>query len=191
MIGLALTNFLWPHHTTLFLSYLDTLQSISATRILEIAPGHGLLGYSAINNLVNDYCYSCIDISESSLSLTSQLFVGVDNYSSVLADVTTYNDHTGTYDLIICGELLEHVENPSLILKSIKNLLTVNGIAYVTAAITAAAPDHIYLFRSPDNVISMIESVGLQIIKRTLGTSKAVYGNDNLAPRVLSCWIHA
>ena len=67
------------------------------------------------------------------------------------------------FDRIICGEFLEHVEDPILVLKKLKNLLTDNGKIFITAAIWSGGIDHIYLYKTTDEVRDQISQIGLKI----------------------------
>ncbi len=61
-----------------------------------------------------------------------------------------------SYDRIVCGELLEHLENPEELLHKLDGLLAPNGKIFLTTAIWAASLDHIYLFRSTAEARAMI-----------------------------------
>jgi len=69
----------------------------------------------------------------------------------------------GTYDAIIMGEVLEHVEQPDVFLKRIAELAKDDAYIYVTTCINAPAVDHIFLWRSTDELEKMIEGTGLKI----------------------------
>jgi SAM-dependent methyltransferase len=60
-------------------------------------------------------------------------------------------------DRIICGELLEHVDDPEALLATLDRLLAVDGRLFLTTAIWAASPDHVYLFESAAEVRQMLE----------------------------------
>jgi SAM-dependent methyltransferase len=63
-------------------------------------------------------------------------------------------------DYIVSQEVLEHLEDPLVFCKNLCGILKDDGYAYITAAITAAHSDHIYLFKSPDELKSMLEAAG-------------------------------
>ena len=68
-------------------------------------------------------------------------------------------DNEKKYDLIICGELLEHVENPRDLLDKLNIILKEDGTIFLTTAVYAAAIDHIYLFDNVDEVRHMLREV--------------------------------
>ena len=66
------------------------------------------------------------------------------------------------FGAIILSEILEHVEKPDIILKSLKNQLRADGRIFVNVPIWSPAPDHI-LFRNEDDAIELINESGYQI----------------------------
>lgn len=67
------------------------------------------------------------------------------------------------FDMIVMGEVLEHVENPEIMLKKINSLLTQTGKSYITTVINGPTIDHIYLFRTIEDVLIMMERCGLYV----------------------------
>jgi cyclopropane fatty-acyl-phospholipid synthase-like methyltransferase len=70
-----------------------------------------------------------------------------------------------SYDAIVMGEVLEHVEQPEAFLKRIHELAKDDAFIYVTTCVNAPAIDHIYLWRSTDDLEAMIERSGFRITK--------------------------
>lgn len=56
------------------------------------------------------------------------------NYEAYYADVTKLEDveFDDKFDVIVCGELIEHLENPGLMLKGIKRFMHANSILIIT-----------------------------------------------------------
>lgn len=167
MIGVALSQFLWRNHRDMFLFFIKKIRDIKGENYLEIGPGHGLFFMEAIsgNNFTN---FHAIDISETSLELTKDFIdYSMDmknkNVSFYLSDINTFN-FGEKYDFITMGEVLEHVEDPYPLLKSIHNLLKENGQAFISTCANAPVIDHIYLYNSIDEIREDITKAGLKVI---------------------------
>ena len=63
------------------------------------------------------------------------------------------------------GEVLEHVERPDIFLRRIAELATDDAYIFVTTCVNAPAVDHIFLWRTTDELESMIVSNGLSIVE--------------------------
>lgn len=83
------------------------------------------------------------------------------------------------FDRIICGEFLEHVEDPILALKKLRNLLTNNGKIFITAAIWSGGIDHIYLYKNTQEVRDQICQTGFKIESEL---PQAVFEKDEQEP---------
>ena len=59
------------------------------------------------------------------------------------------------------GEVLEHVEQPEVFLRRIAELAKDDAFIFITTCINAPAVDHIYLWRTTDELEEMIEASGL------------------------------
>ena len=99
-------------------------------------------------------------------------------YSIVEKDFTTYTKQN-KFERIICGEFLEHVEDPVKIMKQLSNLLTTDGKIFLTAAIWSGGVDHIYLYENPKQVRQHISEAGLMIEKELV---QPVFDKDKEYP---------
>lgn len=68
-----------------------------------------------------------------------------------------------SFDVIVMGEVLEHVESPEACLRKIANLARPDAFIYVTTCINSPAIDHIFLWRTTDELETMIRGCGLGI----------------------------
>ena len=62
----------------------------------------------------------------------------------------------GSFDAIVMGEVLEHVEQPDVFLRRIAELAKDDAYIFITTCINAPAVDHIYLWRTTDELEEMI-----------------------------------
>ena len=75
------------------------------------------------------------------------------------------------FDKIMCGEFLEHVEDPVGILTKLNQLLKDDGKIFLTAAVWAAHIDHIYLYNNAEEVRNHIRKAGFLIEKELVQAS--------------------
>ena len=167
MIGLALSSYIWIAHIKVrhyFLDYIKTQKSVG--KYLEIGPGHGEFFTIALKESAFQ-SYVGMDLSPTSCELTKNMVehqVGdlINKCQFLCADFFSYSFNEKV-DLIVIGEVLEHVENPLHFLLRAKEILTSQGEIFATIPINAPAIDHIYLFSNPDEVKEMIKKAGLKI----------------------------
>jgi 2-polyprenyl-3-methyl-5-hydroxy-6-metoxy-1,4-benzoquinol methylase len=67
-------------------------------------------------------------------------------------------------DFIISQEVLEHLEDPPAFIRALRNMVRPDGHGYITAAINAGHTDHIYLYRTADEVRRQIEDAGWTVL---------------------------
>lgn len=168
MYGLAITNFLWPNHVEMARFLRQTLPRDRAGRYLEVGPGHGFLLLSAIEVGSFDE-FLGVDLSAASVEQTRTI---VDHFHPdaparvELRDFLEADDLApGSFDAIVMGEVLEHVEQPAVFLRRIAELAKDDAYIFITTCINAPAVDHIYLWRTTDELEEMIEASGLSIVE--------------------------
>jgi len=166
--GLLLSHYLWPHHyrqieyfKTFFLSMLCRHQ---VTEFAEVGVGTGI--YSRLTlQAVPEIRGAGFDISPMSLRFTLghvAAYGHADRYSAIKHNILEQpNDKT--YRALICVEVLEHMEDPLVLLKSLKSMCAADGKMFVTAALNAADADHIYLYRQPQDVLDQVAAAGLYL----------------------------
>lgn len=162
MHGLLLSQFLWAHHYHVLLFFHDMIRKHAPHihRYLEIGGGHGLYLSEAMNLIGDQATFELVDISRSSIEMTRAM-TGISDLSCHLTDVYEYRPALG-YDFITLGEVLEHVEQPRLLLKKIHGLLNEEGRLLITTPTNAPAIDHIYLFRNAAEIREIITEAGFE-----------------------------
>ena len=183
LVGLYCTYFLWPHHYQLLRFYRDAFLSPSHDPqglVMEWGPGHGLLSVEALGRWTNSPSL-LIDLSPQSLDFSKAILGACGAGARV---ETRLEDVLAAPDLprasrIICGELLEHVPDPKALVGRIRDSLEAGGLAFLTGAINAPQPDHIFLFRSEDELLRLVEDGGLSVHAHLTVRHPSRAGDDN------------
>jgi SAM-dependent methyltransferase len=168
MDGLLLSQVFWRNHVDIarfFRGYVAGLPD--GFDHLEIGPGHGLqLAHAAMDGK----CRSAAawDISEASLRSTRECLDRLGVSAAVTLEKRSIFDlgHSGRYTSIVISEVLEHLENPAAALAGVRRNLAAGGRAFVNVPCNSPAPDHIYLFSHPDDLLGMLEDAGFVVLER-------------------------
>ena len=171
LLGVYLTNFMWAHHMDLSMFFERRfLPRIGqGQRLFEIAPGHGGWGLWALH-ATSGTTLRGFDISPSSMRIATALAhaAGLGERASYIeADATQLTPSVAgpAADACICCFLVEHLENPDALLTSIRQLLDLNGIAFVAGALTAAQVDHIFEFKRESELVLLAERNGFRVLE--------------------------
>jgi 2-polyprenyl-3-methyl-5-hydroxy-6-metoxy-1,4-benzoquinol methylase len=168
MYGLALTLYLWPNHLQLLRYFRRMLPARRGGRYIEIGPGHGAFFRHAVRHGGFAECLG-VDISPTSLAMTRRLLesdaaLPGARWRLLEADLLAAEDLGTDYDAVVMGEVLEHVEQPQRFLERIRDMAADGAFIYVTTAINAPAVDHIFLFKSVEEVTDMAAAAGLNVV---------------------------
>jgi 2-polyprenyl-3-methyl-5-hydroxy-6-metoxy-1,4-benzoquinol methylase len=166
MYGLAITSYFWKQHKKINNFFDDVLPLDKEGIFLEIGPGHGNLMAKAMSRSSYN-SFLGVDISPTSIELTEQLLKAnvwgeSRDYELMIADFLD-GEFEGTYDAIIMGEVLEHVEQPSLFLEKIASLSKKDSFIFITTCINTPAIDHLALFRSVEEIKTLFSNAGLEV----------------------------
>jgi SAM-dependent methyltransferase len=172
MVGLGISQFLWPTHYQMFSFFKKAIDNNagSVSSYLEIGPGHGLFLEYALSQLHKLSVAVAIDISPTSFDLSRSIIQSCASVQKevkfVLGDVTK-TDFDSHFDFVTMGEVLEHVNQPKILLQKLKTLLAPGGRAFVSTCANCPAIDHVVQFNSLQQIRDLITSAGL-IIRRDL-----------------------
>lgn len=193
MIVTILTQFLWPHHLSIFQFFLREFAQTHAEgvgTVIEFAPGHGFFGRKALEAWP-DATLTGIDISAEAVNISKGMAA-----ANAVAQRTQYItgnalDFLGApADRVIAGELLEHLDQPQMLMDSVFNTLVSGGYAFVTAALTAAHMDHVTEFKTSQEVFDMATKAGLQVDSYLEAAPLVIPKGTNKIPRVLAMVLH-
>lgn len=165
--GILLSQIFWHNHTMaldLFRTqFLPTLPI--AFEHVEVGPGHGLfLAFAASD----PRCKGATgwDVSRTSLEAagrTLDKFGVTAPVTLTQQDILAHAPQAGHFDSALISEVLEHLETPDLALKTLFESLRSGGRIFVNVPINSPAPDHIYLWTEPEQIVQLVAAVGFQV----------------------------
>ena len=181
MVGLAISQFFWETHYKMFKHLQSFIFSSKRSKTyLEIGPGHGLFSYYSCKNLDNIKKFHVIDISKTSLKLTKDfLNLSLKNKKTKVKYI--HGDFVKSqmdtkYDIIVCGEVLEHVSNPKRFLEKIHYYLNNNGKVFISTCINCPAIDHINQWHSIEEIRKIYKKANLKLVsQKILPVEKVTY----------------
>lgn len=158
--SLMLTYLFWPNHYAMMEFYWDHILKERPEKVLEIGAGHGLFSSELLR--LCDSRVTIVDISPLSIEVCKEMAPFGVNLN--LTDYITW-DIVETFDFIIMGEVLEHVDDPTLFLRKTHSILSDNGSVYLTTCAECPAVDHVYRFKTVDEIREMVARCGFSIDK--------------------------
>ena len=181
--GLYFSEVFWKiHHNFTNFSLNNFMSNLPSTgNILEVPSGTGFFLCEFLRKNPNWFAVG-VDLSDSAIQFTHKLFqvnkIQKNSYKIIKMDFLQLETNK-KYERILCGEFLEHLEDPLSALKKLKSLLTKNGKLFVTVAVWAAHIDHIFLYKSSEEVRNHIRKAGLKIEKELV---QAAFAKDEADP---------
>ena len=168
--GILLSHFSWPHHYEQLLFFKKkVLKNIPNKKIkfCDIGPGTGFYTRFILDNK-NQSLGHVFDISDHSLNFTKNQCQKFNVSERLICNKKNIInlDIENEFDFLVNVEVLEHLENPEEFLKALRRMMKENSYGFITAAVNAANEDHIYLYRSGNEVKNQIEKCGFKIIAK-------------------------
>ena len=165
--GLLLSHELWPHHhrQRRFFeeSFVAELRRAGAPRFYDVGIGTGFYSRVALAGAPGS-TGTGFDVSPSSARYAQwhvAAFGAADRYRVELRDVVA--DPPPPVEWLVCVEVLEHLEDPLAFLKGLRRLLAPGGKGFITAALNAPNSDHIYLYRSAEEVKAQLLAAAFDV----------------------------
>jgi len=116
--------------TPLRLAYLQRQCHLKQASVLDVGCGGGLLAEAMAYQGAQ---VTAIDIDEQAIAVATQHALQQQltvDYQCV--DIQTLLEHPARYDLIVCSEVLEHVDEPARVIQAAAQLLNDSGCLVVT-----------------------------------------------------------
>ena len=172
--ALYFTQFFWVTHNRVFDFFLENFVGPAESQgdVLEVPTGTGLfLTYFLLNKLI--WRGIGVDLSDSAIEFTKDVLrvyrIPASRVAIIKDDVYKYQPER-QFDRIMSGEFLEHLEDPLGVLKKLYQILKDDGKIFITVAVWAAMIDHIYLYKSAEEVRKHIRQAGFKIEKELVQT---------------------
>jgi 2-polyprenyl-3-methyl-5-hydroxy-6-metoxy-1,4-benzoquinol methylase len=165
--GILISQLMWtPHSRAIDFFRTDFLTNIPDNgSYLEVGPGTGLFLYFAASRDSIDYLEAW-DVSASSIAETKATLevLGVKRDVSIIEqDVLVAPSRHNEFDAAVISEVLEHLEAPDRALRSLHAALKPGGRVFINVPINSPAPDHIYLWRSIEEIRDFVRAQGFEI----------------------------
>jgi SAM-dependent methyltransferase len=165
--GLLLSQIFWQNHAYAFYLYCSDFLPNNSVGYdhLEIGPGHGLFtAFSAEDP--NCRSVAVWDVSPSSLQATAVSLkrLGISSQIAMIEkDVVTAHPTPNAFDSVVMSELLEHLEDPTRALGVVYDSMRPGARIYLNVPVNSPAPDHLFLWREPEEVIQLVRNAGFDI----------------------------
>ncbi len=172
--GMVVSHYLWPHHFKMGVTYRDKLMPIVQSRIspktfVEGGTGSAMYTLHTLRSLpsVHGYAY---DISASAVHFGRQLLErsGLQDRCDLLQRDVLTDPPDDSADFVLSQEVLEHLEDPARFVQNLFRVVRPGGMGFITGAVTAAHSDHIYLFKTPEEVFDLLKDQGFKIVETVI-----------------------
>jgi len=190
--GVFVTTFAWEHHLSIFeffhrtfLAPLGRLQGRG--RLLDLGCGSGIWSLTALGDLPG-WSSTMVDISETTVALTAQTIrtAGYSARTELHCRDALAPAAGGPYDAAVSFFLLEHLEAPRLLLRTLAGAVPAGARVFITTALTAAETDHIYEFRRESEVLLLAEEAGFRVVASLSATPLVDRGAARYIPRSMA-----
>jgi len=159
---IILSHVLWDNHARAMTHFEERyLPSLPAgAQHLEVGPGHGLLLHFAANAPAVagvtgwDVSQTSIDVAARTLSILG------DRAQLTVQDLFEAPAQGPRFDSVALSEILEHLEDPVAALKAVSRHMRPGALLWINVPVNSPAPDHIFLYRTPEAVVEAVEAAG-------------------------------
>jgi hypothetical protein len=161
-LALLISELLWPQHFLIYLRFIHLFKQYGdkTEKFVDIGGSHGQYLSYVFNRYLTE---KPVLIYTNPLSADMvQWFVSPSGFEII--DEKSIRETIREYDWVTMGETLEHTENPAQYVDIALRLLSKEGYLFVTAPVNAPAIDHVYCFRSKEEVLSMFRDKGLTLV---------------------------
>jgi 2-polyprenyl-3-methyl-5-hydroxy-6-metoxy-1,4-benzoquinol methylase len=172
MNGLAVSDVIWENHAGAVSAFLNQyLPGLApGARHLEVGPGHGFFLYFAAAD-PKVASLTGWDVSPTSVEHTRQVLdvLGVEKDIDLkVQDLFEAGapEPGAEFDSIVISEVLEHLEDPYLALRSLSAWLRPEGKIWINVPVNCPAPDHIYQFHEIEETHELVRACGLKIVQQ-------------------------
>lgn len=147
-------------------SYINKMES---KKVLDVGCAYGFM----LERFPDSFEKFGVDISEYAIGVAKKRLPSASFTVSNVENILSFQDDT--FDIIICNDVLGHLENPTAALENIKKVLKKDGILYINTpnlnsfrkkvlGFADKMEHHISLFTHKD-LLSLLEKVGFKMEK--------------------------
>ena len=185
--GLYLSLILWPNHYRMLRYFLDQFMPGLPDKghLLELPIGTGTFATYGLRDKPG-WTGIGVDLSPSSLAYSRNLIqywgLGGRLQAEFGEGQKTLPYADNTFDSLITGELLEHLDDPASFLQECVRITKPGGFLFVTTAIYAAAVDHVYMFEDVASINQMLAGSGSTLWSYLALPVRAAEGLRSLVP---------
>ena len=186
--GILLSHYLWPHHYEQLCwfkkVFLPRMLQSPGAEFCDVGVGSGFYSVQVLRECPASRGQG-FDVSPHSAAHAAgmvEAFGFVGRWQCTLRDIVA-DPPPRQWPFMISVEVLEHLEDPLAYLRALRGMLAPGGSAFLTAAITAADADHIYLYETVAEVAAQLEQAGFIVVE---GAEFIAYEarNDEPVPRL-------
>jgi 2-polyprenyl-3-methyl-5-hydroxy-6-metoxy-1,4-benzoquinol methylase len=164
--GILLSQVLWRNQAVAMLYYIQNfLGGADGGDHLEVGPGHGMLLHFA-EKCGKFRSLTGWDVSESSFKATQHALSvwGTGSATTLkIQNIMEPVDRDQKFDSVVISEVLEHLDHPDVALLNLANCMRPGGRIFVNVPVNSPAPDHIFLWSTPEKVVELVASCGFEI----------------------------
>lgn len=187
--GAYTLTFGWSHHLSLCRFFVQTFlprvaRAETSGLLLDLGCGSGIWHFLFLDALAG-WRVLAVDISETSLRLAERMARQAWPDAEVdyrRGDAVQFVPEEPV-QAALCCMLLEHLEEPIGLLRSLANTLPPHGLAFVACALTAAEVDHIHEFRRESEVVALAERAGFRVLATHSDGPGQMHGGRRFLPR--------
>jgi len=164
--GLLFSQLMWANHAAALADYHGSFLAglEPGAELLEVGPGHGLLVAMAAERPLGSV--TGWDVSPTSIATTRRALAAMGAPDVKLEQVDVLDASvTRRFDAVVASELLEHLDRPAKALARLGLLTRPGGQLFINVPVNSPAPDHIYLWRRPEDVNDFVVAAGLRIVQ--------------------------
>ena len=169
MKGLAVSTYLLESHRKCREWFCKKISSYRSGKYwLDAGVGHGEYLQLAVRHTDYEH-YLGIDISPTCVQMCREMMeqrIAKGTKSIEIKEQDFFQYDGPICDAVILGEILEHVEAPQAFLKKVYEITNEMSFIYITTVVNCPQKDHIYLFKSVEEIEGMYEDAGFRICDR-------------------------
>ena len=111
-------------------TYVATSRTVGGKSVADVGCGTGHGAWLLANS--GSERVAALDIDEARTRLVSELCAGVENLSVSVMDAQRLVLEEGSFQVVTCFEVIEHVPKPDLLLSGIRRILARDGVAFLS-----------------------------------------------------------